>query len=150
MAHREVYPVVPPKVEYSLTEMGRAFLPVLEKINAWEERYAEEQSLPCSRQCLCHSAGGSSLGTMDSTNQYFYGVRMFVSLRVVAARRIWHGADKESNLFGSRDAKDDESEVGNAQKKSQTGKVRAVMPFKTREVSQACRNLLVRAMKRLA
>lgn len=37
--HREVYPVVPPKVEYSLTEMGKAFLPILESINTWAEKY---------------------------------------------------------------------------------------------------------------
>ena len=37
--HREVYPVVPPKVEYSLTEMGKAFLPILNSINAWAEKY---------------------------------------------------------------------------------------------------------------
>lgn len=37
--HREVYPVVPPKVEYSLTEMGRAFLPILDAINTWAETY---------------------------------------------------------------------------------------------------------------
>ncbi len=37
--HREVYPVVPPRVEYSLTEMGKAFLPILDAINSWAEKY---------------------------------------------------------------------------------------------------------------
>lgn len=40
--HREVYPVVPPKVEYSLTEMGKAFLPILDTINEWAEKYTAE------------------------------------------------------------------------------------------------------------
>jgi DNA-binding HxlR family transcriptional regulator len=30
LVHREVYKVFPPKVEYSLTEQGKKFLPVLE------------------------------------------------------------------------------------------------------------------------
>ena len=29
LIHREVYPVIPPKVEYSLTETGRSLLPIL-------------------------------------------------------------------------------------------------------------------------
>ena len=37
--HREVYPVVPPKVEYSLTDMGRDFLPILESLTEWAEKY---------------------------------------------------------------------------------------------------------------
>lgn len=39
LVHREVYPVVPPKVEYSLTELGRAFLPVVEAVNDFAEAY---------------------------------------------------------------------------------------------------------------
>ena len=37
--HREVYPVVPPKVEYSLTDMGRDFLPILDSLGKWAEKY---------------------------------------------------------------------------------------------------------------
>ena len=37
--HREVYPVVPPKVEYSLTEMGKDFLPILDSIEKWAQKY---------------------------------------------------------------------------------------------------------------
>ena len=33
--NRVVYPEVPPRVEYSLTEHGKAFLPVLEVIRTW-------------------------------------------------------------------------------------------------------------------
>lgn len=33
--HREVYPVVPPKTEYSLTEKGRKIIPLVEEIRAY-------------------------------------------------------------------------------------------------------------------
>ena len=39
VVHREVYPVVPPRVEYSLTEMGEAFLPIINSINKWADKY---------------------------------------------------------------------------------------------------------------
>ena len=35
LVHREVYKVVPPKVEYSLTGNGRKFIPVLEAMQVW-------------------------------------------------------------------------------------------------------------------
>ncbi|MEK5107102.1 helix-turn-helix domain-containing protein [Cytobacillus sp. FSL K6-0129] len=35
LVHREVYKVVPPKVEYSLTEQGRKFIPILEAMQTW-------------------------------------------------------------------------------------------------------------------
>jgi DNA-binding HxlR family transcriptional regulator len=36
---RKVYPEVPPKVEYSLTEIGMRFLPVLQELSQWAEQY---------------------------------------------------------------------------------------------------------------
>ena len=35
MVHREVYKVVPPKVEYSLTDKGKSFIPVLDLMGEW-------------------------------------------------------------------------------------------------------------------
>jgi DNA-binding HxlR family transcriptional regulator len=35
---RKVYPLVPPKVEYSLTELGRSLKPLLDEMHAWGER----------------------------------------------------------------------------------------------------------------
>ncbi|MDE5718760.1 MAG: helix-turn-helix transcriptional regulator [Lachnospiraceae bacterium] len=37
--HREVYSEIPPKVEYSLTDMGESFIPVLQTMMAWSESY---------------------------------------------------------------------------------------------------------------
>ncbi|MBI5576963.1 MAG: helix-turn-helix transcriptional regulator [Deltaproteobacteria bacterium] len=45
LVHREVYPVVPPKVEYSLTPIGIRFLPVMDAMCAWGLAYlAQEES----------------------------------------------------------------------------------------------------------
>lgn len=37
--HREIYKEIPPKVEYSLTELGETFIPVLETMMIWSETY---------------------------------------------------------------------------------------------------------------
>lgn len=41
VVRREVYPEVPPKVEYSLTEFGRSLEPILLQMRAWGEEYTE-------------------------------------------------------------------------------------------------------------
>jgi DNA-binding HxlR family transcriptional regulator len=47
---RTVYPVVPPKVEYSLTDFGRSFLPILNAMYDWGAAYMKEcdYSISCS------------------------------------------------------------------------------------------------------
>lgn len=45
LIHREVFPVVPPHVEYSLTEFGLSIRPVLESIYAWGSRFLERKGL---------------------------------------------------------------------------------------------------------
>ena len=37
LVHREEYPQIPPKVEYSLTERGKSLIPILEKLCEWGE-----------------------------------------------------------------------------------------------------------------
>jgi DNA-binding HxlR family transcriptional regulator len=39
LVHREVYAQVPPKVEYSLTELGRSLKPILDAMKNWGEEY---------------------------------------------------------------------------------------------------------------
>ena len=39
LVHREVYAQVPPKVEYSLTELGRSLKPILDAMRDWGEGY---------------------------------------------------------------------------------------------------------------
>lgn len=39
IVHREVYPQVPPKVEYSLTEMGQSVVPLIRALCDWGETY---------------------------------------------------------------------------------------------------------------
>ena len=39
LVERKAYPVIPPRVEYSLTAFGRSVLPVLEAMNEWGAAY---------------------------------------------------------------------------------------------------------------
>ena len=40
---RKIYPVVPPKVEYYLTDFGKTLIPMLEEIAKWGRRLGESQ-----------------------------------------------------------------------------------------------------------
>jgi len=42
IVHREVYPVVPPKVEYSLTPYGESLKPILKQLYLWGEVHKEK------------------------------------------------------------------------------------------------------------
>ena len=42
LVHREVYPQVPPKVEYSLTETGKSLMPVIMPLIDWAIRHFDD------------------------------------------------------------------------------------------------------------
>lgn len=37
--HREIYKEIPPKVEYTLTELGKSFVPVLTQMVIWSQKH---------------------------------------------------------------------------------------------------------------
>lgn len=39
LIHREEYPQIPPKVEYSLTERGKSLMPILDQMCTWGEQH---------------------------------------------------------------------------------------------------------------
>ena len=45
LIHREVFAVVPPKVEYSLTELGRSLMPILVAMRDWGADYMRSKNL---------------------------------------------------------------------------------------------------------
>lgn len=45
LVHREVFPVIPPKVEYSLTELGKSLMPVLFAMRDWGAGYMRSRNL---------------------------------------------------------------------------------------------------------
>ena len=48
LVHREVFPVIPPKVVYSLTELGRSLMPILTAMRDWGSSYLRSQAVePC-------------------------------------------------------------------------------------------------------
>ena len=45
LIHREVYPIIPPKVEYSLTELGKSLMPILVAMRDWGADYMKSKNL---------------------------------------------------------------------------------------------------------
>jgi DNA-binding HxlR family transcriptional regulator len=42
LIYRQIYPVIPPKVEYSLTALGETLIPIFEQIYQWTGEYMTE------------------------------------------------------------------------------------------------------------
>lgn len=52
LVHRELYPVVPPKTEYSLTSLGKSLAPIILAIYQWGEQLFVSAGLenPCNEE----------------------------------------------------------------------------------------------------
>lgn len=44
--NRTLYPVVPPKTEYSLTELGQTVVPIVKALCEWGNAYLEQAGIP--------------------------------------------------------------------------------------------------------
>lgn len=49
LVHREVFAVVPPKVEYSLTEQGKSLMPILTAMCDWGTSYLRKKTTEANR-----------------------------------------------------------------------------------------------------
>lgn len=55
LIHRKVFPVVPPKVEYSITELGRSLMPVLIAMRDWGAEFLRSQNLTSNCIMMNHT-----------------------------------------------------------------------------------------------
>jgi DNA-binding HxlR family transcriptional regulator len=50
---RTIYPVMPPKVEYDLTDFGRTLIPVMGAIGLWGDEHQDRLRKVIMRRCRC-------------------------------------------------------------------------------------------------
>lgn len=71
---RKVYPVVPPKVEYSLTDFGKTLIPVISALGQWGDEHEERlrdlilKGAVSSEDAFTHSPDPEAAATRSQTS----------------------------------------------------------------------------------
>lgn len=60
LIHREVFPVVPPKVEYSLTDTGKSLMPILTAMRDWGAEYLRGKDVEPNCLMMCGDSSCSN------------------------------------------------------------------------------------------
>ena len=69
LVHREVYPVVPPKTEYSLTDYGRSLGPIVNAMCDWGNEHLASQILSSREDGERSGAAGESTGRRGGSRE---------------------------------------------------------------------------------
>lgn len=67
VVHREVYAVVPPKVEYSLTKHGESLKPILKLMSAWGAKHRDRYGVPRSKNRIATVSSASKQVVQSET-----------------------------------------------------------------------------------
>ena len=83
---RKLYPVVPPRTEYSLTEQGKTLIPIVNAMSAWGHEYFKYLGIPdpCPEDWPFFRSGPVPAGSL------------FVSLSLFPA---WTGAGRSGYVY---------------------------------------------------
>lgn len=55
MVTKKIFPVMPPKVEYSLTDFGKTLIPLIRSIGLWGDEYQEQLRRVILKRIACSS-----------------------------------------------------------------------------------------------
>ena len=65
---RKVYPVVPPKVEYSLTEFGKTLIPVIAALGQWSDEHEDRLRDVILKQAPSSALNEHQTAPFDTSN----------------------------------------------------------------------------------
>ncbi|MGE7672029.1 winged helix-turn-helix transcriptional regulator [Lysinibacillus sp. NPDC094403] len=60
IVHREVFPEVPPKVEYSMTELGMTLLPIVEMMYEWGKKRIDQIKQESTKEVISNDLNGEA------------------------------------------------------------------------------------------
>ena len=83
LVHREEYPQIPPKVEYSLTERGKSLIPILVPLFISAFRRAEELAMAMEARCYHGDEHRTRMNVMTMKSSDYRAAVMVVAYAVV-------------------------------------------------------------------